>query len=44
MTKTKIVTVADFPNNTRSITCKCRVWGKKDVQSDLIVVDKACKY
>ena len=45
MTKTKMVTIADFPNNTKSITCKCRVWGKKDVrQSDLIVVDKACKY
>lgn len=41
-TKTKMVTVADFPKDVRSITCRCRVWGKKAVrQSDLILVDKA---
>lgn len=40
--KTKIVTVADFPKDERSITCRCRVWGKEAVrQSDIILVDKA---
>ena len=43
--KTKIVTVADFPKDERSITCRCRVWGREAVrQSDIILVDKACKY
>jgi len=41
-TKTKIVTVADFPKAVRNITCRCKVWGKKAVrQSDIILVDKA---
>ena len=43
-TKTKIVTVADFPKVARSITCRCRVSGKEAVrQSDRILVEKACK-
>ena len=44
MTKTKIVTVADFPKAVRNKTCRCRVWGKKAVrESDAIHVGKACK-
>ncbi|KAL9950309.1 hypothetical protein ACROYT_G042789 [Oculina patagonica] len=39
--KTKIVTVADFPKNTRSITCQCKVWGKIAVRSDKIIIEKA---
>ena len=43
-TKTKIVTVADFPKAVGNMTCSCRVWGKKAVrESDTIHVEKACK-
>lgn len=42
--KTKIVTVADFPNGTRTITCQCKVWGKMAVRTEKIIIEKACKY
>lgn len=39
--KTKIVTPADFPKDTRTITCQCKVWGVRAVRTEKIIIEKA---
>lgn len=39
--KTKIVTLADFPKDTRTITCQCKVWGVRAARTEKIIIEKA---
>ena len=42
--RTKIVTASDFPEDSRSMTCQCKVWGTIPVRTEKIIVEKACEY
>ena len=42
--KTKIITASDFPEDSRSMTCQCKVWGTIPVRTEKIIVEKACEY
>ena len=41
--QTKVITFSDFPEDIRSMTCQCKVWGTIANRSREIIVEKACK-